>query len=217
MKQLSVIICMMLMAGCISMGNEALNESDGANATPPQQNVTPPANATGQSNQTVLPEPEWERFVMHGFSFDYPTEMVLGAPDGTFFLLNEDGTVTLARLAVASDNVTKVYGANREAIFLANPGKAPADILVDDQQKGKLLPGSYAVGDVSTFSISRGVYAAQVQFKLREDNAMSPSTCYAMDIYMPESSLLVRVRICALDQDRAEEMRIRFLESFQPE
>lgn len=224
--RLAIIVLSVLLAfGCISMGNEALNESGEGNTTPPEQNVTPPVindtNQTDQTNQTnqteqpPLPPKEWVRYNASGVSFEYPINMTTNIISGKFLGVTTSGNLTIERMAVSYVNTLQAYGKNKDDIFKDNPTKTAADFLVQDKENDSLdmLDDAYSVGEVSTFTISRGVYAAEVPFKLRIGDS-SAYNGYALSIYVPDLSLHIKARILAIDPDRAEAIRDNFILSF---
>ncbi|MDD5171509.1 MAG: hypothetical protein PHF60_00550 [Candidatus ainarchaeum sp.] len=207
----ATVILSLLLFGCISMGEQALNES---NET--QQNVTPPViNETNQSNQTIPPPKQWERYDAGEFSFEYPGNMVTSIIRGKFMGAHASEGLTTERMAVSYINTSATYGANKDGIFKDNPSKTAADFLIQDEETDPLgiLDDAYWTGEVATFTISRDVYAAEVPFKLRS-SASAIYSGYAISIYAPDLSLHVKVRILALDPDQAEKIRNNFILSF---
>jgi hypothetical protein len=217
MKGLIVIAILSLsLFGCISMGEQALNESNGTS----EQNTTSPViNETNQTNQTQPPPPKlWQRYDAGIFSFEYPVDMAASIISGRFMGTHTSGNLTTERMAVSHVDTLATYGANKDSIFKDNPSKTAADFLLQDEQNDPLgvLGDAYWVGGISTFTISRDVYAAEVPFKLRS-SASATYNGYALSIYAPDLSLHVKVRILALDTDKAEKIRNNFILSFRSE
>ncbi|NYZ73969.1 hypothetical protein H0O00_02415 [Candidatus Micrarchaeota archaeon] len=216
-----MLLSMLLMLGCISMGNETLNESEEGNTTAPEQNAPPPLiNETNQSNQTShigLPPTEWTRYNTEEFSFEYPAGMVTNIVTGKFLGTTPSGALTTERIALSSLNTLQAYGANKDGIFKANPTKAASDFLLQDAEDDPLgiFDDAESVGELSTFTLEREVYVAQVPFKLRSGNVTY--TGYALSMFIPERSLHIRARILAIEPDRAEAIRDNFILSFRLE
>jgi hypothetical protein len=72
------------------------------------------------------------------------------------------------------------------------------------------------MGDISTFALSRDAYVAEMPFRVRM-NSGSVYTGYALGLYLPERSVMVDVRILALDQGIADSMEQQFLLGFRLE
>ncbi|MCI0503389.1 hypothetical protein L0Y65_01610 [Candidatus Micrarchaeota archaeon] len=229
---IAAFVPLLVLIGCISfgerMGNGTGNES--ANTTvPPAGNVT--ENQTGNAtqndtNQTPpIPPPKlYERYMAKGFSFEYPINMSVqesrGSYGGIFTGTHQFDGQTGEMLVVSFVNTTSVFGPNREAILRNNPTKAASDFLQEDEVSdpaGSFLSSAYDVGELSNFGVARDGFVAEAPFKIRFSEGGKSYTGYAMDIYVPERSLLAKVRIIALDSGKAEDIRDNFLLSLRIE
>lgn len=225
-------LAFILLSGCISFGERMGNGTgnDSANATiPPAGNVTEnqSGNISGNAtNQTppVPPPKLYERYMAKGFSFEYPINMTIqesrSSYGGIFTGTHEFDGQTGEIVIVSYVNVTSVYGVNKEAILKAQPTKAASDFLIADKRSdpaGSLLSGAYEVGEIATFGVARDGHAAESPFKIRFGGSNKTYAGYALDIYVPERSLLAKVRIVALDSAKAKAIRDNFLLSFRIE
>jgi hypothetical protein len=241
----AVLLCAVLLSGCISMGQGGNATANGTNATgnatgtPGESNASSGAaggtngsgagmNGTGANatNQTVVPEPPklYERYAAKGFSFEYPINMTIqeskASYGGVFSGTHEFDGQTGEILVLSYVNVTSVYGTNKEAVLKANPTRSASDFLGSDKRLdpvGSFLSNAYETGEISTFSVARDGNVAEAGFKIRFSGSNKSYTGYAMDIYVPERSLLAKVRIIGLDADRATAIRDNFLLSFRME
>jgi hypothetical protein len=105
-------------------------------------------------------------------------------------------------------------------LLKANPTKAASDFLAADKRTdpaGSFLSSAYETGEITTFSVARDGHVAEAEFKIRFGGSNKSYTGYAMDIYVPERSLLAKVRIIGLDADKATAIRDNFLLSFRME
>lgn len=211
MRFVLCVVLLLSLVGCLGIGgptNVTTNVTQN-NTT----NIT--QSATNQTNQT-MPSP-WQRYAAQTFSFEYPADMEPEASPGIFTATSTLDGQTSEVLIVTWLNTSAVYGANQDEIFKDNPTKAASDLLSGDlvQDPAGVLDRAYDVGGTSTFSISRDAYVAEVPFKMRFAGFTSAYTGRALNLYIPERSTLVRVRIMALDPAVAEAIRNHFLLSFK--
>jgi hypothetical protein len=235
MPFIAAILPFVLLLGCISMGEGLGNSTNLTNATntteppPAGGNVTQNQSGTNATqnatNQTVPEPPElYERYIAKGFSFEYPINMTIqesrSSYGGIFTGTHEFGGQTGEILVVSYINITSVYGKNKEEILQSNPTKASSDFLIQDKKTdpaGSFLNNAYDVGEITNFGVARDGYVAEAPFLIRFGGSNRTYTGYAMDIYVPERSLLAKVRVIALDSDKAEAMYDNFLLSFRIE
>ena len=220
MRFLALLLPLMLL-GCITLGERMTNETN-QTYNESNQTINGTINETAnQTNQTVSPSAT-SRFSASGFGFDYPINMDIDSEEtaagGVFTGVHSIGGRTAETLAVVYVNVTKAYGANREAILLADPTKAASDFLIKDRESdsmGFFMKASY-LGDITTFGIRRDVYGAQMPFTLML-NSGTVFSGYAMSLYIPERSIVLNVRIIALDSAKAKQIRDNLLLSLRLE
>ncbi|MEW6721965.1 MAG: hypothetical protein AB1324_01750 [Candidatus Micrarchaeota archaeon] len=216
-----------LLLGCVTFGERG-NETGNAtsNETPPSP---PEANMTNTTNDTNITPPEpppkiYERYTTPLFSFEYPIDMEVqtsnsttgGIFTGTHVFDGQTGEIMI----VTFTNTLKVYGENKDTIYKTDPTKAASDFLQQDKNDddaGSLLDRAFETGSLKTFSVSRDGAAAEMPFKVRFSDSNRTYTGYAIDIYTPERSLLVKYRGIALDTTKAEAMRDNFLLTFRVE
>jgi hypothetical protein len=231
---IAAILPFILLLGCISLG-EQMGNSTNTNAT--NTTEAPPASGNGTQNQSgtnatqnatnqTIPEPPklYERYVAKGFSFEYPINMTTqesrGSYGGIFTGTHEFDGQTGEIILVSYINITSVYGLNKEEILKSNPTKSASDFLIQDKsadQAGSFLNNAYEVGEIGNFGVARDGYVAEAPFLIRFGGSNKTYTGYALDIYVPERSLLAKVRVIALDSDKAEAMYDNFLLSFRIE
>jgi hypothetical protein len=214
----------LLSAGCISFGERAGNVSNNTTEQPPPPL---PDNGTPETNMTPPPPPpppQWERFTADSFSFEYPINMEVqkssGASSGIFSGSHEEGGQTFEVMVVTYLDTEAVYGKNKDEIYKDNPTKAASDLLIADKKEdpaGSLLSKASSTGELTTFAIARDGSAAQLPFKVVFSDSNKTYSGYAIDLYVPERSLLVRFRVIALDPDRARGIRDNFILSFRLE
>lgn len=238
-KTLLLLPLLLLFFGCISLGEQMKNETGQADITPPQPNITNMTHDTEAGNQTNITEIKnetnqtqppaspktYERYTARGFSFEYPANMTVqssnGSVSGIFTGTHElQGGQTGEIMIVTYLDTKATYGANKDEIFRDNPTKAASDLLLADKKNdpaGSLLSKAYEVGEISTFSIARDGYGAEVQFKIKFADSNKTYTGYAISIYVPERSLQIRMRVIALDSTKAKEIKDNFLLSFRLE
>ncbi len=217
MRLLAIMLSALLLLGCITMGNEG-NQGGGNDTAQPGQNTTQPAtNGTGQGNQTGPSQQQWVRYNAGDFSFEYPEGMVTNAITGKFMGASRSGNLTTERMMLSSLNTLRTYGANKDEIFKANPGKAASDFLLQDADEDPLglLDNGQTTGELSTSTIERDVYVSQMPFTLRSGGVTYSG--HAISMFVPARSLYVRARILATDPDRAEAIRDNFILSFRLE
>jgi hypothetical protein len=196
--------------------NATQNETLNATAN---QTLNATQNQTAQ-NQTV---PKiWEKYSGARFSFDYPANMNLtedrNGPNGAIVGQHNLPERTAETLAVAYTDTKLTYGLNRDGEFRSHPSTTPSDLLLEDIKNdtmGFFMKAS-EIGSPSTFSIGREIYGAELPFKLVL-NSGTTYTGYAITLYVPERSLVVDVRILALDPDIARNIEQQFLLSFRIE
>lgn len=207
---LLVLAFSLLFAGCAS-NQVASNETS---------NIT--QNITQNQSDIYNRSKDWSRFVSKGFSFEYPADMNLSTIGNDL-----SGTITgqhllddrsSEMLTIRYLNTSWFYGRNKDGEFKSNPTKTAADFLTEDKKNdptGFFMKASY-MGNISTFSIGRDAYIAEMPFTLGM-NSGANYTGYAMDIYIPERSLRIDVRITALDPAAAKNIRDNLLLGFRVE
>jgi len=216
MRYVIVLAALLLASGCISLGER----------TAPADNLS--GMESPEENDTGVPEPPppvENRYQANGFSFTYPAGMDIeeskGSSSGIFsgskqLVSGQTGEIFI----VTYLDTEAVYGANQDDIFKDDPTKAASDFLQEDMeedQAGGLLSSAYDVDEQSTFAIARDGAVAEATFKIRFGDSNKSYSGYAMDIYVPERSLHVKMRALALDPQQAESIRDGFLLSFRLE
>ena len=223
MKRLLILAVLLLLFGCISLAGQG-NVTNTTNDT--EQNVTPPQNQTNQTqnqtNQTLQNQTqpkEWERYYAGPFSFEYPVSADVDLGSGIFTATSVAAGQTSSIVIVIHFNTTKKYGANRDDLFKRDPTQAASDFLLQDRKDdpADVLDRAHEAGSISTFSVYQDAYAAEMPFKVNFTSSGSVYSGHAMDIFVPERSLQIGVRIFALNPDAAEALRDRFLVSFRLE
>ncbi len=218
MRYFALFIAAVLLLGCISFDRGGGQNNTTAPSPPP--NLT---NLTNGTNQTAPPPPPkvYERYNASGFSFDYPTDMVVqpstGAHGGIFTGTHEVGNRTFETMIVTYVDTVYAYGKNKDDQYKLDPSKAASDFIQQDrnQDSASILDRANYTGDITTYSISRDGGAAEVPLKIYFGDSVEAFSGYAIDIYMPERSMLIRTRIIALDPDKADAMKQQFLLSFR--
>jgi hypothetical protein len=227
--------------GCISLGNQMSNTTNNTSATGNSLNSTIQANdtttianttssnttnqtATSQANQSTPSVPSLARYAFGGFSFIYPENMRLqvsnSSHSGIFTGTHVASGQTSEIFIVTHINTRQAYGANKDDIFKANPAKTASDFLIQDRASdpaGAVLSNAYEVGSLSTFSVARDGSVAQQPLKIKFSNSNNTYFGYAINIYIPERSLHVKMRVVALDQAKANEIKDNFILSFRLE
>ncbi len=220
MRYFALFIAAVLLLGCISFDRgQGQNITNNTTATPPS-NLT---NVTNATNQTAPPPPPkvYERYNASGFSFDYPLNMAIqesaGAHGGIFSGTHEENNQTFEIMAVTYVDTIYTYGKNKDDQYKLDPSKAASDFIQQDrnQDSAGVLDRANSTGDITTYSISRDGGAAEVPLKIYFGDSSEAFSGYAIDIYMPERSMLIRTRIIALDPDKADAMKQQFLLSFR--
>lgn len=198
MRPAALLVLALLLAGCTAEGGLQ--------------------NATNVTNATV----EYAKFAAPAFSFEYPLNMEVenasygynGVFTGRHQLPDRTGEV----LAVAYVNTSYSYGGNADAQYRVDPTIAASGFLQKDlanDSMGFLNRGQGAeIGNITSSAIGRDVYLAEARFTLRFASAV-PYTGYALTLYVPERSLLVKARILALNPALADAIRDQFVLSFQ--
>lgn len=220
----ALLLIPLLLFGCISFGERMINDT---NQTAENGSVAVlPENATDNqtANQSEPIQKTAERFYFSAFSFEHPANMSVqkstGSSGGIFTGTHELDGQTGEILVVSYIDTEAVFGANKNEIFRDNPSKAASDFLLEDKKSdsaGSLLSGAYEVGGIKTFTVARDGAVAEAQFRIRFSGGNKSYYGYAMDIYVPERSLHSKVRVVALDSDKAKEIRDNFLLSFRIE
>lgn len=216
MRYLMVLAVLLLAAGCIGLGERTVPADNMSGTEPPEE------------NDTGIPEPALpieNRYQANGFSFTYPDGMDVeesrGSASGIFSGSKELVSGQTGEIFIVTYMDTEaVYGLNQDDIFKDDPTKAASDFLqadMEEDQAGGLLSSAYQVGEQSTFAIARDGAVAEVTFKIRFGDSNKSYSGYAMDIYIPERSLHVKMRALALDPQQAESIRDGFLLSFRLE
>lgn len=211
------ILLFLLLLGCTGTtepGNATENHTDipPGNAT---ENLTP-GNFTGGNITNQTPAP---RYLAPAFSFEYPSGMTVEESRALFTATSALGGQTRELVIASYLDTEATYGPNQDELFRRAPTRAASDLLQGDLFLDPLdiLDRAHDVGETSTFSISRDAYVATASFKFRPEGFSSVYTGHAFDIYIPERSTLVRVRLMALDPAVAESMKSQFLLSFRVE
>jgi len=232
----ALLLAPLLLLGCISMGGEALGNDSGAagnntTGTDPAMNNSGNAGAidgaqNGSNETSIPPSPPppklYDRYTGNGFSFEYPVNMSVksspGQYGGIFTAASDIGGQTGEMVLATSVNTSAVYGKNKDLVFQADPTKAASDFLQQDKRGdpvGSILDQAFETGEIKTFGIARDGFAAQVPLKTRFGGSGKAFYGHAIDIYVPERSLLVKVRMLALDSEKADAIRDNFLLSFR--
>lgn len=203
MRKLIVLLLPLLVLGCISAGERGANVS--SNET---------MNLTGD-NETQ-PPPAWLRYNATVVSFEYPANMQTSAEPGVFtglHALELQPGQTAEMMVVMYLDTARVYGLNSDEEFRAEPTRAASDFLEADIEKdpAAILQYAYEKGNMTTFTIARDGYVAEIPFTARFASEGRSYSGRALDIYFPERSLHLKVRVAALDRDKAVQMRDRFL------
>jgi uncharacterized protein YceK len=226
------LVASLLLSGCAENRGAAGNTSNTTMQGNATQNATQNTSATQNASQNLtqnetqnLSVPaynrskDWSRFSSKDFSFEAPASMNMSeVRQGSGGVITGERNLperTAEILTIRYLNVSWTYSKNRDEELKSNPTKAAADFLAEDKKNdtmGFFMKAS-SMGDISTFAIGRDVYIAEMPFMLRM-NSDANYTGYAMDIYVPERSLRIDVRILALDPATAKSIRDNFLLSF---
>jgi len=221
-------LLMVSLSGCIIKGNDSnqtgnvtappANASNTAITPPPANNTTvspPPANITAN----ITPVISFTRHYFRDFSFEYPVSLNVSNSSNVFAGQHDLEGSTGEVMVVSVIDTKKVYGDPADRDFKGDPSKASADFLIQDKKDdpSNLLDLAYEYGEVSTFSIGRDAYVAQLPFSIHFSGFQSRYTGYAIDMYIPERSLEIRARIIALDPVVGKTMRDTFIETFRME
>ncbi len=207
MRAITLFIASLLLFGCISL-------EDRTDATE--------ENLTNVTNETKAPK-EWERYNVTNqsgvvFTFLYPANMEIEASPGLLFIGTHgiDGQ-TGETMLVRYLNTIHGYGENKDKEFKQNPSEAASDLLFDDIKADPVgvLHLAEDVGNMTTYSIARDAYAAEVPFTILHEGIKK--TGYAIDLYIPERSLHVKFRAYAIDPANAKRIKEQFLLSFRIE
>lgn len=206
-----VFVLSLLVLGCVG-----LDERE--NVTNVTDNVSLD-NITNITQENVSEPEQWNRYSRQSFSFEYPVNMAVQESSGIFTGTHDLDGQTSEILVVVYLNTSAVYGVNKDSIFKDNPTKAASDFLLEDKEgdPAQLLSDAYEVGEISTYSISRDAYVAEVPFEIRFSDTGPSYTGHALNLYVPERSLHVRFRVVGLNSEVAEEIKERFLLSFRLE
>lgn len=216
-------------SGCIIKGDDT-NQTQNVTASPADSsNATvappPPGNTTispPESNATANNTPAMMLFTRHyfkDFSFEYPSSLNISNSTSVFAGQHDLEGSTGEVMVVSVIDARKVYGDPADKDFKGDPSKAVADFLIQDKKDdpSNLLDQAYEYGDVSTFSIGRDAYVAELPFSIHFSGFQSRYAGYAISMYIPERSLQVRARIIALDPLVAKTMRDTFIGTFRME
>jgi len=212
MMRITMIFILSLLAlGCISL-------DDRGNVTNVTENVTFD-NVSDEVDQNLSEPPRWVRYYAPSFSFEHPVKMETQQAAGIFSGTQELNGQTAEILVVVYLDTAAIYGENQDDIFKANPTKAASDFLLEDQEDdpAQILDDAEEIGDMSTFTIVRDAYVAEVPFKIRFSETGPRYTGHAMDLYLPERSLHVKFRVLALEPEVAKQIRDQFLLTFRLE
>lgn len=214
MRIFFLLIAMSLFLGCISLGEKI------------EQNNTTVSNMTNETNTTppLPPKPSpWTRFNSTEFSFEYPAEMSVqqssSGKSGIFSGTHEENGQTYEVMVVTHLDTIATYGVNKDEIFKDNPNKAASDLLEQDRvsDPAGILDQAFEMGEITTFSIERAGYGARSDFKIKFGSGGKTYSGHALNIYVPERSLHVKVRIFTLDEEKAEDIMENFLLTFRLE
>lgn len=216
-------LCALLISGC-SGPESSQNVSGNASGLNGTENVS--VNATGNqtSNSTASAPsalPSWPMYNSSKFSFAYPPDMNMSetrsGENGIITGEHMISTGTGELLAVMYVDVNYTYGENRDAELRANPTSAASDFLAAAQANDSMgfLDKADYIGNITTFSLGRDSYVAYAPFTITTDLG-TKYTGRALSAYIPERSLLVDVRILALDPDKADLMKEEFVYTLRP-
>jgi hypothetical protein len=202
-------------------GNISNNQSSNQSATNAPGNVS--ANQTGNqydnSTGNLTQGGPYQRFYFKDFSFEYPITLSVSNTSTVFAgehnLLNSTAEV----MVVSVIDTKQAYGIPKDDELKGNPTKAAADFLTSDKKSDPvgLLGNAYEYGSISTFSIGRDAYVAELPFKIHFEGFQSRYVGYALSFYIPERSIQLRVRIVALDPVVGESIRNMFIDTFRME
>jgi len=192
-------------------GTPAVNDTQADN-----QSVADADNQTSQANATPS---AWATHTNSQFRFQYPKNMETDVGQGLFTGTHALNGTTSQVLVVMHYDASKVHGINRDKEFKERPSDAATTLLEEDMDEDPIhmLDSAKEVGDITEFSIGRDTYVSQVQFKVQFDNFLNTYEGYALSLYVPERSLHIKVRIIALDQNKAEDILDQFLLTYSLE
>jgi len=221
MKIIYLLLVGLLIFGCtapVDRGNVSENTTA---PILPEENVSENGTVENETvqNQTEQAPSAYTRYNASGFSFEYPSNMEVEESKGIFSGVHNLNGQTGEIMVVVYYNTKTTFGENQDKIFQENPSLAVSGLLEDDMEddQAQILHLAHDVGDVSTYSIGRDAEIAEVPIKLKFSDSKVTYNGYAFDLYSPERSLHAKVRILAIDQDLAEDMRDNFLLSFRME
>jgi hypothetical protein len=180
----------------------------------PETNLTPPA--------PPKPSP-WKRFNSTDFSFEYPLDMEIqqssSGKSGIFTGSHEENGQTYEIMVVTHLDTIATYGVNKDEVFRDNPNKAASDLLEQDRvsDPAGILDKAFEMGEITVFSLERAGYGARSEFKIKFGENGKTYRGHAVNLYVPERSLHVKMRVFALDPDKAEGIMENFLLTFRLE
>ncbi len=212
MRAIALILAALLLLGCINLQRAENNTT--------QQNQSGLNLTNASANQTA---PAYLRYNASGFSFDFPSDMTYqGSGDqssGRFTAIHGLGSQTFEIMIVSYVDTISAYGKNKDEQYKLDASQAASDFLEQDRtdDSAGVLDKADSVGNASIYSIARDAGAAEVPIKTHFGSLEGLYTGYAMDIYIPERSVLLRVRILSLDQSKADQIRQEFILSLRPE
>ncbi|MBN1170479.1 hypothetical protein JXA56_05625 [Candidatus Micrarchaeota archaeon] len=197
-----LVVMAILLFGCVSAQTEQA-ETDVI-----ETNVsTPPP---------VVEKPKLAHFTTLEFAFQYPPDMEVQESKGHFSGIKIINNQPAEMLEVVYLNTVTEYGPNKNRILNENPSKGASDLLREDVLNDSMgyLNGA-ELGQITTFSIQRDAYSAEVPFKTTLNGTKYAG--YALSLFIPERSLHLKLRILATDPARAKQIRDDFVFSFRLE
>ncbi len=224
MKAAALMVMALLLLGCVNFQRGAENNTTAVQNQSVNQTANgSAANQTANGSAANQTPPEFIRYNATGFSFAFPSVMTyqgtMNGYDGTFTAIHGAGNQTFEIMIVSYVDTINTYGQNRDAEFKLDASKAASDFLEQDRtddSAGVLDKADYA-GNATVYSISRDAGAAEAPIRTHFGSLGSLFTGYAIDVYIPERSVLIRARILALDQSKADSMKQEFLLTLRPE
>lgn len=206
MRIAAVLLVALLLFGCAGP-EESANETNLSvvNVTTNTTNMTQPS--------------DYERYDAGQFSFEHPKNMDVQDARGIFTGTHDLDGQTGEILVVTYLNTSAVYGPNQDRIYKGDPTGTVTTFLSQDQNNdsAQMLSLAHELGDATTYSIARDAAVAEQPFKIRFSETGPEYNGYALDMYLPERSTQVKVRIAALNTKNADSIKDNLLLSFRLE
>jgi hypothetical protein len=215
MRLTMAIMVLLLFFGCIG-GGEEVNDTVDSNGA----NVTVPVNDSVTANQTANAIPSgWQTHTTDQFRFQYPSNMDVQEGQGLFTGDHAFDGTTGTVLVVMYYDASKVHGVNQDKEFQERPSQAATSLLKDDIDEDPIhmLDEAEETGNITEFSIGRDTFVSQVPFKIKFQGFINTYDGYALSMYVPERSHHIKVRIIALDPQKAEDILDNFLLTYSLE